>query len=273
MARRTHAITGIAVAALLAALTLAWRGVPARAVANGEDVPSGRYRFAVQLSMPEIPLPEPRPDGTRTRASSCSGAIVSRSWVITAGHCFRDVQGNRVSGPVPYRTSATVGRTDLSQESGYTVDVVEVRQAPTPELDVALVRLRHPVFGVRPIGLTDRPPAVGQHLRLTGWGLTDPAASQPATRLQTGVFTVSSIDGHVVHVQGVDPAPNTSACAHDSGAPYFTEHHGRARLVSVENGGPTCPHTEPERTHRIDRIVPWIQRTVRGGTGPDGSPR
>jgi len=75
----------------------------ANAIANGTPVPDGQYSFSTKLTMTGIP----NPDGTK-RDSACSGALISPQWIVTAGHCFHDVNGNRVSGPQPY--DATTAR-------------------------------------------------------------------------------------------------------------------------------------------------------------------
>src|ERR1700738_2822824 len=66
------------VATLLAAAVVAGGGfgpTAAFAVANGQDVPDGQYRFSAALSMPLIT----RPNGS-TYSSACSGALVAPRW-------------------------------------------------------------------------------------------------------------------------------------------------------------------------------------------------
>jgi secreted trypsin-like serine protease len=253
---RRAAVRGLALSAVAAMALVAGAAGPAAAVANGEPVPQGRYRFATKLTMTNIP----RPDGG-FRNSACSGALIAPRWVITAGHCFRNVQGVRVSGPVPYPTTATVGTADLSIP-GQVVNVVEVFQAEGA--DVSLARLDRAVRGVRPLGLRTTAPRVGEILRLAGWGATGPDATGPSDRLMTGQVQVGSVAAATIGVHGYAPAPDTSACPWDSGAPYFVERrYGPPLLVSVENTGPDCPHAEEETTARVDTLAGWIRRTIR----------
>jgi hypothetical protein len=225
-------------------------GSPAQAVAHGTPVPEGRYRFAVKLTMTGIPAP----DGS-TYDSACTGALIARRWVITAGHCFHDVDRNPVSGPVPYQTTATIGRTDDADTGGYVLPVVEVQQSPVN--DIAILRLARPVRGIRPLAIATREPRVGQFLRLTGWGSLD-LTPVPATHLQTGQVVISSVAETTLGVRGYAPEPDTSACLYDSGAPYFLRRHGRYVLVAVENDGPDCPHALEETTARVDILTSWL---------------
>lgn len=244
------ALAAVGMLALLAAPASAY------AIANGTPVPDGQYGFATKLTMTNIP----RADGSRYD-SACSGALVARQWIITAGHCFHDPNGIRVSGAVPYATTATVGRTDLAGTTGHVVDVVEVRQASRG--DVALARLATAITDIAPLPVGTATPRTGTILRMTGWGATGSVDPAPATHLQTGQFKIKRVTGSSVMVVGYAPAPDTSACVYDSGAPYFTENpDGSQTLVSVESDGPACPHSQTETTSRVDRLAVWIRQTT-----------
>jgi hypothetical protein len=80
----------------------------------------------------------------------------------------------------------------------------------------------------------------------------------------TGQVRVGSVAAVTIGVHGHAPAPDTSACLWDSGAPYFLERpHAAPLLVSVENTGPDCPHAVEETTARVDMLADWIRRTTR----------
>jgi secreted trypsin-like serine protease len=247
----------IAVLSIVAGLGLALASSsPADAIANGTPVPDGTYLFSTKLTMTNIP----RPDGT-TYNSACSGALIARQWIITAGHCFHDVNGNRVSGATPYATTATVGRTDLSQTTGYVLSVVQVVQ--NSREDVALAKLSAPITDIAVLPLSSTAPKAGNILRVTGWGATSSVNPTPVTHLQTGQVKVKRVSGANVLVVGYAPASNTSACLYDSGAPYFREGaNGSVALVSVEADGPACPHSQEETTSGIARIADWIRQNA-----------
>jgi secreted trypsin-like serine protease len=227
----------------------------AQAIANGEPVAAGQYRFAVKLTMTHIP----RVDGT-FYDSACSGALVARQWIITAGHCFHDAARNRVGGPVPYPTTATIGRVEATGPGGHDIAVVEVRQSPAN--DIAIGKLAQPVTDIAPLAISRRAPVVGDVVRATGWGALDGVNTVPATHLQTGLFTVSSVAPTTLGVVGRSPSPSTSACPYDSGAPYFREQSGRTELVSIESTGPDCPHDQEETTSRADlpAAIAWLRQ-------------
>lgn len=245
-----------AIAAMSLLSVLAGGATPAYAIANGEPVPNGKYRFSVKLTMTGIPTA----DGGR-RNSACSGALISSQWVITAGHCFRDANGVRVEYPVADLTTATIGRTDLTATGGHVLKIVEVRQSPTA--DVSLARLEKPVRDVRPIRVGTRTPAVDTILRVTGYGSLTSTNPVPATWLQTGQLKIVSVGDSVLGLNGYAPEPDTTPCPYDSGAPYFTERHGVQTLAGVVSNGPSCPHTGVENAARTDNIAAWIKSVTR----------
>jgi secreted trypsin-like serine protease len=248
-----------AAAALTAAGTLAFLAagvLPARAVADGTPAREGQFRFAVKLTMTDIP----KPDGT-TYNSGCSGALIAPQWIMTAGHCFHDVNRVPVSGAVPYQTTATIGRTDDADPDGVVVDVTEDYQSPVN--DIAIAKLATPVYQIKPLELAFTPPAAGDIVRIAGWGSLSDVDPAPATHLQTGLFTITAVSDTVVNLAGYKPQATTSACLYDSGAPYFTRSRsGRPRLVSVESNGPNCPDTGPETTSRVDTIASWAEQAM-----------
>jgi V8-like Glu-specific endopeptidase len=261
-------LSKVVVAVVAAALATGASATPAHAIAHGEDVPDGTYKFAVKLTDIGIPTA----DGGK-RNSSCSGGLISPHWVLTAGHCFKDENDKRVSRPVADKTIATVGRAVLSGKAGINANVVEVRQHGTA--DVALARLDKAVTGITPLKLSRSKPGDGLRLRLAGFGLTSGTAKKTTDQLQTGQFKVTSRSKLEMSIIGTSPRSDTSACPHDSGGPYFTgsgTSSSPAIVVGVVSRGPRCPHTGADTASRVDAIAPWILSVVGADLKPPPKP-
>jgi secreted trypsin-like serine protease len=239
------------VAAWIALLSTVAGAGRADAVAHGENVPDGKYAFAVKITDLGIPVL-----GGGTRDSYCSGGLISPHWVLTAGHCVRDAHDVRVSRPVALRTIATIGRADLAGGGGHDVRVIAVRQNRT--VDVALAELDSAVTDVTPMRVGGSAPKVGQRVRLAGYGFTTATATRGPNRLRTGTVRVVSVARTTIGMSGVRPAKNTSPCLHDSGGPYFAE--GR-------DGTATWAGTGTGAAALIRLTVGLRRRTGRRGRG------
>ncbi|MDT8910401.1 trypsin-like serine protease [Amycolatopsis sp. PS_44_ISF1] len=245
---RVRAVLSAAVLTLAGALATA---LPASAVANGYDVPQGRFQFAAKLTMTGIP----RPDGSHYD-SACSGALIAPQWIITAGHCFHDGHRKPISGQVPYATSVLLGTTVQGDGLGVTRKVTDVLQAGTN--DISLAKLDRPVTGITPLTVQRTAPAIGRSVTLAGWGSLSSVDAKPSAKMQQGTLRVSTVAATTIGVTGAAPDKTTSACPYDSGAPYFVADQDGGRLVAVESTGPDCPHSTPETTGRADVIADWI---------------
>jgi Trypsin len=143
------------------------------------------------------------------------------------------------------------------------VEVVAVRQANNA--DVALAELGAPVTDIAPLRIGATPPAAGETVRLTGYGLTSDTERATTRRLQTGQFVVDRVGDVLLETSGRAPSRKTSPCPHDSGGPYFTERPGKPPvLVAVVSSGPGCPHTGDDLGARTDNLSGWTNDTIGG---------
>ncbi|MFD7015379.1 FG-GAP-like repeat-containing protein [Streptomyces sp. NPDC059928] len=217
---------------------------PAGAV-TGSDVKDGGSAFTVKLNVGD--------------KQACSGALVDAQWVLTAASCFSDGGQPAQTGKPSLKTTVTVGRTDLSQSAGSVVEAVNV--IPRADRDVALVKLAWPVVGITPVKVSVTAPAAGELLQSTGFGRTK--TEWVPNRMHSGAFTVATVDGGSVNLNGSD---NAVICQGDAGAPAVRDNNGAAELVAVNSrswqGG--CLGTDPAETRtsatdaRVDDLGSWV---------------
>ncbi|ARZ70424.1 esterase [Streptomyces albireticuli] len=246
-------MTGILASAVAASLLT---GVPAHAVV-GEEAADGAYAFTAQLDIDE-------------GARGCSAALVEQEWLVTAASCFADdpAKSFKISAGTPKRkTTATIGRTDLSGKGGGVVDVVEL--VPREDRDLVMARLARPVTGVKPAHLNFDTILPGEHLRVAGYGRTKD--EWVPDRLHSAGFDVESAKGGTVRLKG--RSADAAACQGDTGGPVFKDLSGHYELVGITStsGQAGCFGTDGSETRRgvqaarVDDIAGWIQATASRG--------
>ncbi|MFI2073183.1 S1 family peptidase [Streptomyces triculaminicus] len=247
---RTAWMTGVLTSAVAASLLA---GAPAHAVV-GEKAKDGTYAFTAKLDI-----------GGGQR--SCSAALVEQQWLVTAASCFADnpAQDLKVPAGAPkLKTTATVGRTDLTRDNGSVVDVVEL--VPRDDRDLVLARLAAPVAGVTPTGIGFSAPLPGEELWVAGYGRTKD--EWVPDRLHYARFGLEAVKGTTLGLSG--KSGDAVVCQGDTGGPAFRDIGGRYELVGVNStsGQAGCFGSDESETRknavdtRVDDIAAWIQATV-----------
>ncbi|MFF2040930.1 trypsin-like serine protease [Kitasatospora sp. NPDC058170] len=190
--------------------------------------------------------------GRSAGSRACTATLVDRSWVLTAAGCFSDNAAALAPGAPPVAATAAVG--------GQSVGIVEL--VPRTDRDLVMARLANPVDGVTPAVLAATAPAVGESLRVPGFGRT--AADWAPFKQHTTTHTAGAVSA-----TGIETAPAAGAasiCAGDAGAPLLRERNGGTELVAVASrswqGG--CLGSTETRTGasstRTDDIAGWVQQ-------------
>jgi secreted trypsin-like serine protease len=258
---------GVACAYVVTGGTVAWPGLAAPATDKAAPTekpaptekapppPSPTLPFNAKLTSRNIPTP----DGG-VRSGACSGSLIAPDWVVTAGHCFHDVDDVRTGGPPPYVMTVTVGKLKDSDPGGHTVQVVDVRQSPVNDLAVA--KLSSAITDIVPVTLADAPPAVGEQLQFAGWGSLSATVLGPSDHLKRGQFTVSRVRQSTLEAQPVGQRTvENGPCPEDSGAPFFVSDDDRTGvLVAIVNTGPPCPQPGAEVIAWVDVVLDWIRQ-------------
>ncbi|KPC64558.1 S1 family peptidase [Streptomyces chattanoogensis] len=242
-------MTGLLTTAIAAGALTA---TPANAVI-GDSAKADTYGFAAKLDIGK---------GTR----SCSGALVDKQWVLTAASCFAEDPGKsyKVSEGAPkWKTTATVGSSDLTKPAGSVTDVVEL--VPYQGRDLVMAKLAKPVTGVTPVAIGTGAPQQGEELKVAGLGRTK--TEWVPDRLGSSSFTVDAVQDGSLSISPKAPADG-AVCKGDTGGPALRETAGRVELVGVNStswqGG--CLGTDPSETRkvavdsRVDGLGTWVQK-------------
>lgn len=253
--RHTRPVRFAALAAALTAGPVVMTAVPATAVTGPASASSDTtHAYTAQVVV-----------GAHDRG--CSGVLVDTEWLLTAASCFADDPAASLAVPAgkPQRkTTATVGRADLSGTAGAVREIVEL--VPRTDRDVVLARLNRPVTGVTPIALATTAPVAGEELKLAGYGRTE--TEWAPLNLHTGTFSVdAAATTTTATVTGKD---GVSACMGDTGGPLVRVAGGTHRLAGLSSrsyqGGCFGIDAAETRTGgivtRVDDLGSWVASKV-----------
>jgi hypothetical protein len=250
--RPRAAVIGGLVAAALAGASV--QAAPAHAVGGGTPAPDGSYRFVAKINIGEV--------------RSCTGALVSPRWVLTAATCFAESPGEAVpAGPPKHATTATIGRPNLSTTTGHEVNVTML--VPRPDRNAVLAKLARPILDVAPIKIGATAPAAGELLRVAGYGRTGRTDKEwVPDLLHTAAFSVQETNGTTFNITD-QSAADASTCKGDSGGPAFREVNGGVELVGLNSTSwqhKCVAETEARRgatETRVDGLAGWVAEATK----------
>ncbi|WP_405499745.1 trypsin-like serine protease [Streptomyces anulatus] len=248
---RAALFTGLLAASLAAGVLTA---IPAQAL-SGTAVAVGTHTFTAKLEIGE---------GDTKRA--CTGALIDPRWVITAGSCFTTGTTSLVRGKPAAKTTATIGRTDLTATGGHVSEITEI--VPYEGRDLVLARLAAPAAGISPVTIATTPTTAGAALTAVGYGRT--RTEWVPNKLHAGPFTVNAVTGPTLDIVGA--SAGSAICKGDAGGPVLRQDGGTVALVGVSGdswqGG--CIGETETRTDavaaRTDDLKPWIDEVISGAS-------
>ncbi|MEU7598647.1 S1 family peptidase, partial [Streptomyces sp. NPDC039022] len=219
------------------------------------EIAVGRYQPAPLTGdtarpwLTRITVNTPGQEGGR----SCSGALVDRTWVLTAASCFTDNPAKALrapAAPTPSATATFAGRAPV--KINYLI--------PRGDRDVLLARLETPVTDITPATLTGSPSADGTALVAAGYGRTDTAwlpkspHTSGVTRAGATATTLALTGGRI--------------CKGDAGGPVL-DADGRITAVQSRADHAGClgqtGRGDGAVAARTDNIVPWLDGSTFSG--------
>uniref|UniRef100_A0A8D0EPP6 matriptase n=1 Tax=Strix occidentalis caurina TaxID=311401 RepID=A0A8D0EPP6_STROC len=240
-------------------------------IVGGQDSDVGEWPWQVSLHV-------------KGQGHICGASLISGSWLVSAAHCFLQLQGIRYSDPSLW--TAYLGLTNQGNRNGDNVQTRKVKQIiPHPyfndytyDYDIAVMELQTPVtFSsvVQPICLPDATHnfPVGKDLWVTGWGATAEGGSGASILQKAEIRLINQTICNELLTDQLTPrmmcvgilTGGVDACQGDSGGPLVSvEPSSRMFLAGVVSWGDGCAQrNKPGVYTRLTSLRDWIKQQTR----------